>query len=135
MHCKRLTISAGRSTTRVILAVQHCADELSWRERNVQNVSQFLTEDYIYVWPDGSIHERKDYLADVGKTTWQVNEISETRVIPHGETVIVLGKWRGKGTDSSGQPIDGVQRYTDVWVKAPDGNWRCALSQSSEIPK
>jgi len=119
----------------VILAVQHCADELSWRERNVQNVSQFLTEDYIYVWPDGSIHERKDYLADVGKTTWQVNEISETRVIPHGETVIVLGKWRGKGTDSSGQPIDGVQRYTDVWVKAPDGNWRCALSQSSEIPK
>ncbi len=104
-------------------------------EKNAETVSQFLTEKYVYVWPDGSVHERNEYLADVGKTTWHVNEISDTRVILYGETAIVLGTWRGKGSDSSGQPIDGTQRYSDIWVKSPDGKWRCALSQSSEIPK
>jgi ketosteroid isomerase-like protein len=95
-------------------------------DKNSKAVSQFLAENYVFVGPDGSVEGTNEYLAEVAKTTWQVNEISETRVIPHGDTVIVLGKWRGKGTDSSGQPIDAVQRYSDVWIKSPDGNWRAS---------
>jgi ketosteroid isomerase-like protein len=42
----------------------------------------------------------------------------------------VIGVWTGKGTDWSGKPFDGKERFADTWVKTPDGKWQCVTSMS-----
>lgn len=36
-------------------------------------------------------------------------------------------------TDEKGKPMDLKARWTDTWVKMPNGAWQCVASQGSEI--
>jgi len=38
-----------------------------------------------------------------------------------------------KGTDEKGKPMDMHARWTDVWVKMPNGTWQCVASHGSNI--
>jgi ketosteroid isomerase-like protein len=48
-----------------------------------------------------------------------------------GGTAIATGVFKGKGTDADGKSFDVNERFTDTWVKMPDGKWQCVASQSS----
>ena len=50
-----------------------------------------------------------------------------------GDTAIAMGLIRAKGTDSSGKPFNTGWRYTDTWVKMPNGQWQCVASHSSPV--
>jgi DNA alkylation repair enzyme len=41
--------------------------------------------------------------------------------------------FKGKGTDPSGKPLDENERWTDTWVKMPNGKWQCAASHASTV--
>ena len=48
-------------------------------------------------------------------------------------TAIATGGFKGKGTDESGKPFETNERWTDTWVKMPDGKWQCVASHGSDI--
>jgi ketosteroid isomerase-like protein len=70
------------------------------------------------------------YVANTSKAKWQVNDVSDMKVQVHGDSAVVIGVWTGKGTDWSGKPFDGKERFADTWVKMPDGKWQCVASIS-----
>ncbi len=51
----------------------------------------------------------------------------------YGDAAVAIGLFKGKGTDASGKPVDETSRFTDTWVKMPDGRWQCVASQSTSI--
>jgi ketosteroid isomerase-like protein len=49
-----------------------------------------------------------------------------------GDTAIATGGFKGTGTEA-GKPFDEHVRWTDTWVKMPDGKWQCVASQGSPV--
>jgi ketosteroid isomerase-like protein len=45
---------------------------------------------------------------------------------------IVTGGYKGKGMDS-GKPFNEHLRWTDTWVKMPDGKWQLVASHYSPV--
>jgi hypothetical protein len=43
------------------------------------------------------------------------------------------GVFRATGTDASGKPLDAHERFTDTWVKMPNGKWQCVASHQSRV--
>ena len=72
-------------------------------------------------------------LAEAKGTKWTSVEDKNVQVTAFGDTAIATGGFKGKGTDPSGKPIDEHTRWTDVWVKMPNGKWQCVASQDSRI--
>ena len=56
----------------------------------------------------------------------------DEKVAVFGDTAIATGEFKGKGTGASGKVSDN-HRYTDVWVKMPNGKWQCVSSQDSPV--
>jgi ketosteroid isomerase-like protein len=51
------------------------------------------------------------------------------------DTAIATGGFKGQGTDESGKAFNTHSRWTDTWVKMPDGKWQCVASHGSDIKK
>jgi ketosteroid isomerase-like protein len=58
---------------------------------------------------------------------------ANVQVTVFGDTAIAIGGGKFKGTDSSGKPMDLHDRFTDTWVKMPDGKWQCVATHASAI--
>jgi ketosteroid isomerase-like protein len=43
------------------------------------------------------------------------------KVTGFGDAAIATGGFKAKGTDASGKPPDVNERWTDTWVKMPNG--------------
>jgi ketosteroid isomerase-like protein len=50
-----------------------------------------------------------------------------------GDTGIATGLRVGKGTDEKGKPFDVRVRWTDTWIKMPNGKWQCVATQSTRV--
>jgi ketosteroid isomerase-like protein len=94
-------------------------------------LAPLLAPDFVSVQSDGTMQTKAEYVAMTGKSKWQVSEVSDMKVQVHGDAAVVTGVWTGKGTDGSGKPFDGKERYADTWVKMPDGKWQCVASASA----
>jgi ketosteroid isomerase-like protein len=57
------------------------------------------------------------------------------QVTVFGDAAIAIGGFKGKGSDASGKPFDEHERWTDTWVKMPNGQWQCVATQVSPIKK
>ena len=74
-----------------------------------------LSEDFINLDSDGSVHNKAETIARTKKAKFQVSEISELQVTTHGDTAIVTGTWTEKvltvwaslSTPRSAGPIPG----------------------------
>jgi uncharacterized protein (TIGR02246 family) len=72
-------------------------------------------------------------LADAKSVKWSSAEYENVQVAMHGDTAIATGIFAGKGTDSANKPVNVRERFTDTWVKLPDGRWQCVASHGSLI--
>ena len=100
---------------------------------NADALAPLLAEDFVSLDSDGSLRGKAEVLARVKKAKWSTNEISEMKVIVHGDSAIVTGNWVGKGTDGAGKAIDAKERWADTWVKAAGGKWQCVASASAPM--
>ena len=82
---------------------------------------RYLAEDYLRVYPDGSVAPSDDLRNGLQFTAI---EISEQRVRVYGDTAVSSFRAVVKGT-SHGQPIDGMYRGVRTWVRER-GEWRAA---------
>jgi ketosteroid isomerase-like protein len=98
-------------------------------------VAPLLTPDFTSVQSDGTIQKKAEYLEGIRKGKWQVNEVSDMKVQVHGDSAVVIGVWTAKGTDGTGKAFEGKERFTDTWVKAPDGKWQCVADASAPMKK
>lgn len=98
--------------------------------RSVQNsdVAWFdahLTPDFLNSYPDGTISDRAAFLAFIGKPAAIRNlAIEDVRIRILGDTALIHA--RTTYTKPDGMPWAG--RYTDIWMRQPDGRWLCVAA-------
>jgi ketosteroid isomerase-like protein len=107
----------------------------SQKTNNPDLVAPLLADKFVNTGADGKVTNRAQYLADAkaSKTVSAKNE--DVQVTVFGDTAIATGLWVGKGTDEKGKPFDVRARWTDTWVKMPNGKWQCVASHDSEVKK
>ena len=114
------------------------AQEQQWLQAQKTNnpdlLAPLLAEKFINTSSDGKVTGKSETLADAKKTKWDSAEYDDLKVTVFGDTAIATGLFRGKGTES-GKPLDDHERWTDTWVKIPNGQWQCVASQVTPIKK
>src|SRR6202790_33275 len=107
----------------------------SQQTNNPDLVAPLLADKFVSTGSDGKVSSKAQMLADAKKMRYTSAEYENVQVTVFGDTAIATGGFSGKGTDASGKPIDEHERWTDTWVKMPDGKWQCVATQSSPIKK
>ncbi len=100
---------------------------------NADAIAPLLADRYVNTDADGTVINKAQTLDNAKKGKWQVNEISDLKVTVFGSTAIATGHWHGKGIDQKGKNVDEHERFTDVWMKMPDGKWQCIASHNSSV--
>lgn len=83
----------------------------------------------------GKVMTKAQGMADLKATKFTNAEYENVQVTVFGDTAIAAGGFVAKGTDPKGKPFDIHERWTDTWVKMPNGKWACVASQSTPIAK
>jgi ketosteroid isomerase-like protein len=110
-----------------------------WNQMQINHdadaMGKMLDSDYVFTDYDGSVMIKSQFLAAIRDKSTQVTvEVSENmKLFRHGDTVVVIGSTREKGTEK-GKPFSHQGRFTDTWIKK-DGQWFCIASQLSLISK
>jgi ketosteroid isomerase-like protein len=125
-----MTMSGG--TEQAIAAM-----EQKWLEAQNANkpdaIAPMLADKFVNTDNTGKVTGKAEALADAKNVKWTSGAISDVKVSVFGDTAIATGVFKGKGTDSSGKPLDDNDRWTDTWVKMAGGKWQCVASHQSPI--
>jgi len=96
-------------------------------------VAPLLADKFVSTGADGKVMNKAEALANAKATKYVSAEYEDVKVTVFGDTAIATGGFKGKGTDGSGKPMDVHERWTDTWVKMPNGKWQCVATQGSTI--
>jgi ketosteroid isomerase-like protein len=105
----------------------------SQKTNNPDLVAPLLADKFVSTGSDGKVVGKAEMLAMAKATKYDSAELEDVKVTVFGDTAIATGGFKGKGTDTSGKPLDVNERWTDTWVKMPSGNWQCVASHVSTI--
>ena len=103
------------------------------KANNADLLAPLLADKFVITSEVGKVASKAETLADVKASKWNSAENSDVKVTAFGDTAIATGVLKGKGTDASGKSFDLDVRWTDTWVKMPNGKWQCVASHSSTI--
>jgi len=93
----------------------------SQQTNNPDLTAPLLADKFVYTSADGKVMNKAQSLADEKATKYTFADYENVQVTVFGDT------------DSSGKPMDVHERFTDTWVKMPDGKWQCVATHSSAI--
>ena len=82
----------------------------------------------------GRVMDKAGYLKDAKTRKYLTVEYNDVKVTTFGDTAIATGGYKGTVNGPSGK-VDENERWTDTWVKMPDGKWQCVASQSASVKK
>ena len=105
----------------------------SYKANNPDLVAPVLADKFVSTGADGKLMNKAESLADAKATKNTSADYENVRVTVFGNTAIVTGGYKGKGTDASGKSFDVHLQWTDTWVKMPSGKWQCVASQDTPI--
>ncbi len=95
---------------------------------NPDEVAPMLADNFVMLNSDGTMIDKSKTLENTKKGKWEVNEVSDVKVMKFGNTAIATGEWRGKGTGADGKAVDAHERWVDTWMEMPSGKWQCIAS-------
>jgi ketosteroid isomerase-like protein len=111
--------------------------EAQWLESQKTNnpdlVAPLLADKFVNTGADGKVTGKAETLATAKATKYDSVENDDVKVTVFGDTAIATGGFTAKGTDASGKPLDTRERWTDTWVKMPNGKWQCVASHGSPL--
>jgi ketosteroid isomerase-like protein len=105
----------------------------SQKTNNPDLTAPLLADKYVYTSEDGKVMNKAQSLADAKATKYTFADYENVQVTVFGNTAVAIGGGKFKGTDSSGKPMESHDRFTDTWVKMPDGKWQCVATHASPI--
>ena len=105
----------------------------SQKTNNPDLLAPLLADKVVITQADGKVQDKAGALATYKETKYDSAEYTDLKVTVFGDTAIATGGFKGKGTDASGKPFDVHERWTDTWVKMPNGQWQCVASQTSPV--
>lgn len=111
--------------------------EMKWlqasRSNNIDSVAGDLADNLIFTTEEGKVLGKTEFLKREKATKYDSGDYSDLKVNVFGNTAIATGGLKAKGTDPDGKPFDENVRWTDTWVKMPNGKWQCVASHSSSV--
>jgi ketosteroid isomerase-like protein len=122
----------GSDTEKAVAALENQWLQ-SQKTNNAELLAPLLADTFVNTFSSGKVLNRAETLADAKVTKWTTVAYSDLRVTVTGTTAIATGGFTGKGTDPAGKPLDENERFTDTWVKMPNGKWQCVASHGSQI--
>src|SRR5438477_8445958 len=105
----------------------------SQKTNNPDLVAPLLADKFINTGSDGKVTGKAESLATAKATKYDSVSYDNVKVTAFGGTAIATGDFKAKGTDPSGKPLDLHERFTDTWVKMPNGKWQCVASHGSPV--
>jgi len=107
----------------------------SQKTNNPELVAPLLADKFVNTGSDGKVMNKAESLATAKATKYVSAEYEDVKVTVFDDTAIATGGFMAKGTDSSGKPMDIHERWTDTWVKMPNGKWQCVATHGSPVKK
>lgn len=103
------------------------------RKLDIDAIEEILAEDYMQIRSDGSVIDKEEALQSYhsGKRHWDFADSDEYRVVVHGETTILVGRWRGRG-ENNGERFDYAARFMAVYIRRDD-MWHLLADQSTTL--
>ena len=105
----------------------------SQKTNNPDLVAPLLADKFVNTGSDGKVQSRAESLATAKATKYDSATYGDVKVTVFGDSAIATGVFTAKGTDPSGKPLDVNERWTDTWVKMPNGKWQCVASHQSPV--
>lgn len=88
---------------------------------DVRRFDEILAEDFLNSNPDGSLVDRGDFLAQIGRPAMISNlQAHDVRIRLMGDIAII----HARTTYTKPDGLAGAGRYTDVWARR-QGQWLC----------
>lgn len=119
-------------TERAVAALEH-----KWLQalqtNNPDLVAPLLAEKFVNTSSDGEVTGKAAALAEVKGDKWSSVENTDMKVSVFGDAAIATYGFKGNGTDAAGKPLDINERWTDTWVKMPNGQWQCVAAHGSRV--
>jgi ketosteroid isomerase-like protein len=123
---------AAGATEKAVAALEQKWLE-SQKANNIEMEMPLIADKYVSTDYDGKLSNRAESIASDKATKYTSAEIEDLHVTAFGDTAIATLVFKGKGTDDKGKPFDSHGRWTDTWVKMPDGKWQCVASHGSRL--
>jgi ketosteroid isomerase-like protein len=105
----------------------------SQKTNNPDLVAPLLADKFVSTGNDGKVNNKTQALATAKATKYTSAEYDDVKVTVFGDVAIATGGFKAKGTDALGKPMDVNERWTDTWVKTPNGQWQCVATHSSAL--
>ena len=99
----------------------------------VDQLTTLLADTWVTTDPDGKVFDRAGFIADEKNYHFTSSVYTDEKVFVYGNTVIAIGSTKFKGTGPGGKAVEGTIRWTDTWVKMPNGKWMCVASQLTNV--
>jgi ketosteroid isomerase-like protein len=103
----------------------------SQQTNNPDLIAPLLADKLVDTSSDGKVVDKAGALATAKAMKYTSAEYYDLKVTAFGNTAIATGGFKGKGTDASGKPFETNERWTDTWVKMPNGQWQCVATQAT----
>jgi len=103
------------------------------KTNNPDLVAPLLADKFVNTSSGGKVTGKAETLKTIKTIKWDSAEYSDVKVTVFGDTAIATGGFKGNGTDASGKLFDDYERWTDTWVKMPNGQWQCVASQGTPV--
>lgn len=124
--------SPGTGSTEKAVAALENQWLQSQKTSNPALLAPLLADKFVATGSDGKVTDKAGTLAHAKARKYTSAEYENVQVTVFGNTAIATGEYKGKGTEA-GKPFDEHERWTDTWVKMPDGKWQCVATQGSSI--
>ena len=105
----------------------------SQKTNNPDLVAPLLADKFVSTGSDGKVENKAESVAEAKARKYTSADYENVKVTVFGDTAIAIGAFKGEGTEASGKPFKEHERWTDTWVKMPDGKWQCVATQGTMI--
>jgi hypothetical protein len=122
----------GGATEKAVLALENQWLQ-SQKTNNPDLVAPLLADKIVGTGSDGEVTNKTQMLVEAKGRKYASAEYEDVKVSVFGNTAIATGSFKGSGTDPSGKSFNDHDRWTDTWVKMPDGKWQCVATHDSPI--
>src|SRR3982074_1093789 len=105
----------------------------SQKTNNPDLVAPLLADKFVSTDDEGKVTNKGQTLANAKASKIVSAGNENVQVTVFGDTAIATGLWVGRGTNEKGKPFDLRGRWTDTWIKMPDGKWQCVATQTTPV--